>query len=398
MASVIMFHSVGMRRYAWRSPQISEDVHCFRDKVKALSRAGYESVFFTDPRAWAPPENRDKVVCLTFDDGYLDNWVHVFPILEEFGMKASIFVTPEFVDPRDVVRPTAPPAFVDGVDHDAGQCCAGFLSWPEMREMEGSGLVEIQSHALTHNFYFRGPRIVDFWRPGAATRAGGPSWLLWNEFPDQKPFYLTRAKDLETSIPYGTPIYEHAKSLEGARWFPDDARLSGALADRVARSGGVTFFQRPGWLEELHDQVRGMERLRGSGRLETADEFRARVRGELSQSKRLIEERLGHEVWALVWPGGGVTPEVFSLARQAGYRLFTRPDALADVAAGDARFVQRVSSIPRAHWHGTDLGNLSGREFLWYLGAGENSRLDAVRARAAKYGRLFAARALGGPR
>jgi peptidoglycan/xylan/chitin deacetylase (PgdA/CDA1 family) len=37
-------------------------------------------------------------VLLTFDDGYLDNWEHARPILDEFGFKAHFFVTTGFVE------------------------------------------------------------------------------------------------------------------------------------------------------------------------------------------------------------------------------------------------------------------------------------------------------------
>src|SRR5215467_4378678 len=44
-------------------------------------------------------------VVLTFDDGYLDNWVYVYPILKKYGLKGTIFVVPDFVDPTDSRRP-----------------------------------------------------------------------------------------------------------------------------------------------------------------------------------------------------------------------------------------------------------------------------------------------------
>ncbi len=100
--------------------------------------------------------------------------------------------------------------------------------------MESSGLVEIQSHSKTHTWYFKGPRIVDFWHPGAATKKGGPVWMLWNRFPEMKPFYLTQAEKWEKKIPYGTPIYEHGKSLETRRYFPDNEKIEAKLIEMVA--------------------------------------------------------------------------------------------------------------------------------------------------------------------
>jgi hypothetical protein len=33
-----------------------------------------------------------KSIVITFDDGYLDNWVYAHPILQKYGMHAVVFV------------------------------------------------------------------------------------------------------------------------------------------------------------------------------------------------------------------------------------------------------------------------------------------------------------------
>ncbi|EIC1487851.1 polysaccharide deacetylase family protein, partial [Shigella flexneri] len=38
-----------------------------------------------------------KSVMLTFDDGYLDNWFQVYPLLNEFNLKAHIFLITSFI-------------------------------------------------------------------------------------------------------------------------------------------------------------------------------------------------------------------------------------------------------------------------------------------------------------
>jgi len=361
----IMFHSAGLKELAWRSSYVSEPLDIMREKFEVIRDEGYRTVFMEEAAGYAG-RRRDNIAHLTFDDGYLDNWVHLFPLLREFGFRATIFVTGQFIDPRDTVREINP---VYPRHHDPTGCCAGFLSFREMKEMENSGLVEIQSHSLTHTWYFSGPKIVDFWHPGAATERGGPVWMLWNRFPERKPFYLLEAAGLENQIPYGTPIYEHGKSLETVRYFPDEADLDGRLIDLV-ESRGSGFFRHDNWREILMEIVKDYRNENGiQGEYETEQEYNHRVRLELSESKRIIEEGIGHEIKGICWPGGGVNQECIRTAREIGYEYFTigsklrGPGKIKQIPG----MVPRVASLPRVKIKGRYSGYPSRSDFRNYL-------------------------------
>ncbi|MGP1585824.1 MAG: polysaccharide deacetylase family protein [Schwartzia sp. (in: firmicutes)] len=72
------------------------------------------------------PENP---VLITLDDGYLDNYTNAYPILKKYGLKATIFVITGFMD--------------------RGQ--PGYFTWGQAAEMEASGLINIESHTVTHS-------------------------------------------------------------------------------------------------------------------------------------------------------------------------------------------------------------------------------------------------------
>lgn len=106
----------------------------FRLHLKTIIENGYtpvtveELVAFVD-KGEALPE---KPVCITFDDGYLDNYMAAFPILDELGAKATMYVIGSSVG-KELYKDTSyrmNPHF----DYDQAQ------------EMIDSGLVSIQSH------------------------------------------------------------------------------------------------------------------------------------------------------------------------------------------------------------------------------------------------------------
>ena len=66
-----------------------------------------------------------KPVALTFDDGGLDNYDVAFPLLKEYGCKATFFVITERI----------------GMD--------GQMDWDQLREMVAAGM-SVQSHTVSH--------------------------------------------------------------------------------------------------------------------------------------------------------------------------------------------------------------------------------------------------------
>ncbi len=67
-----------------------------------------------------------KPVVLTFDDGYVDFYTTVYPILREKNFKAVVFVISQFMGGER------------------------YLSWSQAGEMASSGLVLIEDHTLNH--------------------------------------------------------------------------------------------------------------------------------------------------------------------------------------------------------------------------------------------------------
>ena len=93
-------------------------------------RQYYEYVTCTDGSVTLP----DDPIIVTFDDGYLSNYEIAFPILKELEIPATIFVVTDTV----------------GEMAGGGVVNYSHFTWEQAREMEDSGLIEIQSHTAGH--------------------------------------------------------------------------------------------------------------------------------------------------------------------------------------------------------------------------------------------------------
>jgi len=309
---VVMFHGVAPDAPG-KPPQMDHwlDPRAFERYVAALARGGVETLFLGELRAYRSGARAlgRRAAVLTFDDGYLDFWLYVFPVLQKYRAKATVFVTTDFIDGE-----TAPRV----LGRDAPW---GFLSWPEMRTMVASGLVEVQSHAATHTWYPIGPEIEDAHRPDLPWSTLRHLW--WNRFPERKPRWYAEAR--HDDLPFGLPVFRHEKSLL-ARRFLVDPRVETALVERVRDAGGRAFFEAPDWRARygvFYDDVRRGPSVVGVH--ETPEERRTRVLGELTTSREILSRGLSKEVRFLCCPGGSLNDEVLALAKEAGYDAVSVP-------------------------------------------------------------------------
>ena len=314
----IMYHSVRpTRNTKWVYSHLTLELPFFVQQLEYFKRSGYYVASLQELIEFKRGHRRlpEKCVCLTFDDGYLDNWAFAFPLLKKYGFRATIFVSPEFVQADEGVRPTLEDCW-------AGRCqpgdlvCDGFLSWEELRRMQESGIIEVESHTMTHTFYPVSDEIIDFHHPGDSY-----VWMAWNAEPAKKSFYMMAEQP--DPIPLGAPVYRCGKALV-ARRVQEDGTLTKYTTDYVRSYGGTAFFSRPDWRSDLFAvATRYREMHPVTYRHETESDYLPRLNYELQESKRVIEEQLDKPVRVLCWPNGGWNDETHALALEAGYEATT---------------------------------------------------------------------------
>ena len=124
----------------------------FEKELQDIEAAGYTTVTFADliDYVYYGGDLPEKPLVITFDDGYASNYELAFPLLQKYGMKATIFVIGVSVG-KEKYKDTD----FDMTPH---------FGWNEAREMVESGLIDIQSH--TYDMH----QWADFEPRGAAVR------------------------------------------------------------------------------------------------------------------------------------------------------------------------------------------------------------------------------------
>jgi peptidoglycan/xylan/chitin deacetylase (PgdA/CDA1 family) len=132
----------------------------FDAHMALLARHGWTAVGCDDLAAHLQGRPlRSRSVLITFDDGYLDNWVYAHPILARHRMRAVLFLVTGWIGEgasrghagvQASVLPATPShkecmAAVRGSRADAVM-----LRWDEVRAMRAAGTFELHSHTHTH--------------------------------------------------------------------------------------------------------------------------------------------------------------------------------------------------------------------------------------------------------
>ncbi len=134
---VIMYHHLTEK--SKRAGKYTLTTEQFRKDMEYLKEKGYEPVdtkMLTDyvERKGNLPE---KPIMITFDDGFESFYVLAKPILEELGMKASVFVIGYLADEYTKLN-----------DHNINY---SYLTWDEISELDESEYIEVQCH--TYNLH-----------------------------------------------------------------------------------------------------------------------------------------------------------------------------------------------------------------------------------------------------
>ena len=127
---ILMYHSIPAGEVTNPSFQVS--AKNFETQIMTLIQNGYAPICFKDYERYKKGEAGlpVKPFIIALDDGCEDNYTVAYPILKKMMAQATYFINPAYMGKKVYAYP--------------------HFTWENAKEMEASGLIDIQSHTYSH--------------------------------------------------------------------------------------------------------------------------------------------------------------------------------------------------------------------------------------------------------
>ncbi len=288
-------------------------------KLRYLAENGYrtvtsdEIVRFLDGSQSA--EHRRVALC--FDDVWASVWTVAAPLLEQYGLNAIVYAIPGRIEDAPDCRVSSNGRAVGGPP---------FATWPELRALHVSGVVDVQCHTYSHSRIFCSGTVVGYVTPDFASTP----LLNRPQVADSPSLQFLTPADL------GAPLYAaRSRMSDGARVSVDPAVREQCL-EHVVRRGSRAFFDNPSWRSELDAIARGAKPVQ-----ESQAARQKAIEDELDRGRSVLNERLATKtVNHVCLPWGVSSGDTETTLRRLGFSsaFANRLRGVHAVKRGDDRY------------------------------------------------------------
>ena len=284
-----------------------------------LVENGYRTVISDDAAALVRDGRHPgpRTVMLAFDDAWASLWLVVGPLLRRFGLRAVAYAIPQRITDAAAPRHTIDGGVVDASAAD--RASNPFVTWPELRALSTSGLIDVQSHTWSHSMIFSGDVVVGRAGPGLAHE---PMLNRPRVGSESTPEFLTPDR-------VGFPLFERRSRMSDALRFLPDPDACARLEVSSGEASAMLPFAGPikGQWETPDDQVRAIEH-------------------ELAASRDVLDRKLGTAVRHICLPWGVSGRLTRSALERTGFlTAFANrmSGGFAVSAGGDPYFLKRLN-------------------------------------------------------
>jgi len=149
---VLMYHHVNPHK----GDMVTVTPEVFEGQMEYLYKAGYRTLKTAELISYINGSLvlSQKAVVVTFDDGWLDNYIYALPAIKKYKINATIFLITNRVENasgNNAAIPSSIPTHEESKSLiEKGESHKVVLNWNLIKEMSDTGLIEFYSHTKSH--------------------------------------------------------------------------------------------------------------------------------------------------------------------------------------------------------------------------------------------------------
>ena len=139
---IMMYHMISRQQKKDKKSGLRVSPEMFERQLKYFKDNGWKFIKMSELQDY---ENENKVVAITFDDGYLDNYTQALPLLKKYEACATLYLV--------IDRHQNDWSVKKNPKHNTGVLAnEEKLSDDHIKEMLDSGVFELGGHTITHPY------------------------------------------------------------------------------------------------------------------------------------------------------------------------------------------------------------------------------------------------------
>jgi peptidoglycan/xylan/chitin deacetylase (PgdA/CDA1 family) len=149
---VLMYHHVNPHQ----GDTVTVTPEVFEAQMDHLRESGYRTLTAVELFGYINGELtlKQKAVAITFDDGWIDNYLYAFPVLKKNHFNATVFIITDRVE-KASGKMSSLPEYIPTHNEskvliETGEAHRVALNWKLIEEVTAGGLVEFYSHTKSH--------------------------------------------------------------------------------------------------------------------------------------------------------------------------------------------------------------------------------------------------------
>lgn len=149
---VLMYHHINPHK----GDLFTVTPEVFEGQIAYIAKSGYKALSLDELFAFINGNLylKQKAVVITFDDGWFDNFIYAFPVLEKYKIRATMFIVTDWIEKSSEKSNGIPTVIPTNEDSKAlvrrGEAQKVVLTWDIIKKMADSSLIDFFSHTKSH--------------------------------------------------------------------------------------------------------------------------------------------------------------------------------------------------------------------------------------------------------